>query len=185
MPDANAQVKGMSYLSYVTPLQRDRGALWAAVEAKLSPASRQFFSEPIFANNWYPRVHMHELLRAFKQSTNGDANELRELGGMAARYQVHLVYRMFLKFATPAMVFNRASSVWSRQSTIGQFFVVEEAEDHLIGELDDPDLPDGLIELMAGWADTIIAMLGRTPFKTTYQQLSSRRWRFRVSWVSR
>ena len=75
--------------------------------------------------------------------------------------------------------------MWSRQSNVGRFVVVEEADDHLIGELEDPNLPVGIPDLIAGWSDTIIAMLGRTPFPTTYEQVGPRRWRFKVSWVTR
>ncbi len=185
MNAGQAQVKGYTYLSYVTPLKRERSALWARVEGKLPEESRAFFASPIFANNWYPRSHLHALMQAFHDAANGDVNEVRELGAMAARFQLHMIYRLFLKFATPAMVFNRAASVWSRQSTVGRFEVVENAEDHLIGELEDPDLPIGIPDLMAGWSDTIIAMLGRTPFPTSYEQITPRRWRFKVSWVTR
>lgn len=180
-----AQVKGYTLLSYVTPLQRDRGALWNRVEKQLPDASRAFFAQPIFANHWYSRAHLHALMRAYCEATGHDARELRELGAMAARYQLHVIYRLFLKFATPAMVFGRATSVWSRQSNVGRFSVVEHADSHLIGELEDPDLPVGIPDLIAGWSDTIIAMLGRTPLPTTYEQLGAGRWRFRVSWLKR
>jgi hypothetical protein len=180
-----AQVKGYTLLSYVTPLQRDRSALWKQVEEHLSADGKEFYSQPIFANSWYPRAHLHDLMKAFSDAVRGESKELRELGAMAARFQVHVIYRMFLKFATPALVFNRASSVWSRQSTLGRFSVVEEADDYLIGELEDPDLPAGIPELMCGWSDTIIAMLGRTPYPTTCTKVSPQRYRFKVSWVRR
>lgn len=185
MAAGDPQVKGYTYLSYVTPLKRERSALWSRVEDNLPNDSREFFAGSIFANNWYTRRHLHALMRAFQEAVHGDVNEVRELGAMAARFQLHMIYRLFLKFATPAMVFNRATSVWSRQSNVGRFVVVEEADDHLIGELEDPDLPAGIPDLIAGWSDTIIAMLGRTPFPTTYEKLTPRRWRFRVSWVTR
>ncbi len=181
----DAQVKGYTFLSYTTPLKRERSALWHRVEEELPSDSREFFAGAIFANNWYSRKHLHALMQAFQQAVHGDVNEVRELGAMAARFQLHMIYRLFLKFATPAMVFNRAASVWSRQSSEGRFEVVEEASDHLIGELDDPELPVGIPDLIAGWSDTIIAMLGRTPFPTTYEQVGPRRWRFKVSWVTR
>jgi hypothetical protein len=181
----DAQVKGYTYLSYVTPLKRERSALWSRVEEHLPDDSREFFAGSIFANNWYTRKHLHALMQAFQAAVHGDVNEVRELGAMAARVQLHMIYRLFLKFATPALVFNRATSVWSRQSNVGRFVVVEEADDHLIGELEDPDLPVGIPDLIAGWSDTIIAMLGRTPFPTSYEKVTPIRWRFKVSWVTR
>lgn len=186
MVDDRGQVKGYSLLSYVVPLREEKSELWDRIEQRLDPASREFFRGQLYANHWYPRTHLHELLRAFAEAVGPSAvEELRQLGGMAARYQLHVIYRMFLKLATPALVFNRASSVWSRQSTLGSFKVLEEHPDHLIGELHDPDLPRGTPDLMAGWSDTIIALLGRTPYRTTWEKTSPTRWRFRVSWVKR
>jgi hypothetical protein len=183
-PVHEGQVKGYALLSYLTPLKREKSALWADIERQLEPSSGEFFQTPIFANNWYDRRHLHALMDAFHECTRGSARELRELGAMSARYQLHVIYRVFLKFATPAMVFGRAASVWSRQTTIGSFQVIESRPDHLVGELEDPDLPIGIPELISGWSDTIIAMLGRTPYPTTWEQVAPRRWRFRVSWVS-
>ena len=183
MPDA--QVKGYTLLSYVTPLRREKSALWDRIETQMKPEDREFFQGTIFANNWYPRQRLHALMNAFRDATAGRNEDVRELGSMAARYQLHVIYRLFLKFATPAMVFGRASSVWTRQSTVGSFRVVESHDDHLVGELEDPDLPAGIPELMAGWSDTIIAMLGKTPYPTSWERVAPRRWRFRVSWVSR
>jgi hypothetical protein len=170
----------------VIPLREERSELWSRIEQRLDPSTRSFFAGQLYANHWYPRTHLHELMQAFTEAVGKNPeDELRALGGMAARYQLHVIYRMFLKLATPAMVFNRASSVWSRQTTVGSFTVLEEHPDHLIGELCDPDLPKGLPDLIAGWADTIIAMLGRTPYRTTWEKTSPVRWRFKVSWVKR
>lgn len=180
-----ALVKGYTLLSYVSPLQREKSALWAKIESELDGDGKRFFAEPIFASTWYDRKHLHQLMQAFGRAVRGDTAELRDLGAMAARYQVHVIYRVFLKFATPAMVFRRAASVWSRQTNVGSFTVVEEGDDHLVGELVDPDLPLGIPELMAGWSDTIIMMLGRSPYPTTWEQVAKDRWRFRVSWVAR
>jgi hypothetical protein len=177
--------KGYSLLSYVTPLQRDKSALWGEVEELLPAEARDFFRGTVYANDWYPRSYFHALMEAFHAAVHDDAAEVRELGAMGARFQVHVIYRLFLKFATPAMVFRRAASVWSRQSTVGSFAVVDETDDYLLGQLDDPDLPMGLAELMCGWSDTMIALLGRTPYPTTWEKAGPQRWRFRVSWLGR
>ena len=183
--DDDGMTKGYTLLSYAEPLKRDRSDLWRRMEDHFSDDARTFYRGTIFANNWYPRLRTHELLNAFDAAVNGSEEEFRELGAMAARYQVHVIYRLFLKFATPAFVFRRASSLWDRQSTIGSFKVIEDTDDYLVGELDDPNLPVGVPPLIAGWSDTIVAMLGRTPFPTTYERVGLRRWRFKVSWIAR
>lgn len=178
----DAQVKGYSLLSYVDPLKREKPALWAQIERHLDEESTRFFAEPIYAGTWYPRRHLHRLMRAFGDATRGDRVQLRVLGGLAAHYQVNAIYRMFLKFATPAMVFKRASSLWSRQSTEGSFEVAEEGRNHLIGELVDPDLPLGVPDVMAGWSDAIIEMFRYSPEPTTWDKVGPSRWRFVVRW---
>lgn len=179
------EVKGYTLLSYVTPIQRDRSELWRRIEGALPEDAREFFRGEIYASSWYPRRHLHALMQAFCSVVNGSEEELRELGSMAARYQIHVIYRVFLKFATPALVFNRSASVWSRQTTVGTFTVLEEHGDHLIGVLEDPDLPPGIPQLISGWSETIIAMLGRTPYRTSWEQVGPTRWRFRVGWIKR
>lgn len=181
----SGEVKGYALLSYVAPLQREKSELWRRVEEAMPDDARAFFQSEVYASSWYPRRHLHQLMSAFCTAVDGSEDELRELGSMAARYQIHVIYRVFLKFATPALVFNRAASVWSRQTTVGSFTVVEEHDDHLIGELDDPDLPTGVPTLISGWSDTIIAMLGRTPYRTSAERVSPTRWRFRVGWLKR
>lgn len=179
------EVKGYVLLSYVAPLKRDKGALWGKVETALDDDARRFFAGEIYANSWYPRRYLHAFMRAYTKTVDNRNEDLRELGSMAARYQLHVIYRIFLKFATPAMVFGRATSLWSRQTTHGSFRVVEEHPGHLIGELEDPDLPVGIPELIAGWSDTIIALLGKTPYPTSWERVSPTRWRFKVSWITR
>lgn len=183
--DQTPEVKGYVLLSYTIPLKRERGAFWQRVEGHMSPEEREFFAGEIYANSWYSRRHLHAFMQAFSDASNGSVDELRDLGGMAARYQLHVIYRIFLKFVTPAQVFGRATSLWSRQTTLGSFRVVEEHPDHLIGELEDPDLPVGVPDLISGWSDTIIAMLGRTPYRTSWERVSPSRWRFRVGWINR
>jgi hypothetical protein len=179
------EVKGYVLLSYTVPIKRERSAFWQSIERHMSDEERAFFAGEIYANSWYPRRHLHAFMEAFRDASNGSVDELRDLGGMAARYQIHVIYRIFLKFVTPAQVFGRAASLWSRQTTLGTFRVVEEHDDYLIGELDDPELPVGIPELIAGWSDTIIAMLGRTPYRTTVERVGPTRWRFRVGWIRR
>jgi len=177
-----SRVKGYTLLSYVAPLRDGKPELWNRVEQRLSHESRDFFTGDVYAGTWYPRTLLHDFMRAYCSATGNRPEDLRELGSMAAHYQLSVIYRIFLKFATPAMVFNRAASVWSRQSTQGTFRVVEEHDDHLVGELEDTDLPTGIPELIAGWSDAIIRMLGRTPRPTTWERVGPSRYRFEVSW---
>lgn len=183
MSDDRALVKGYAYLSYVEPLVGDREELWSRIVANLPAESRAFFAQEIFADQWYPRTHLHALMDAMDRATGGNEREFRELGAMAARFQLGAIYRVFLSFMSPAMVFRRAGSIWRRQSTAGEFRVVEDGDFFLVGELDDRDLPSRIPLVMAGWTDTIVTMLGRTPYPTQPEAIGRGKWRFHVRWI--
>src|SRR4051794_1230447 len=106
-----ALIKGYAYLSYLEPLRKERGSLWSTMLVRMAPDARAFFESEIFADQWYPRAHLHSLLDALDRVTAGDDREFRELGAMAARFQLGAIYRVFLTFMTPAIVFRRAGSI--------------------------------------------------------------------------
>lgn len=179
-----SEVKGYALLSYLSAMQ-SQPRVWGAVLdalARASPESRRFFDEPIFANQWYPRLHLHALLDAFDRAVGGAEAEFRKLGERAADFQIHRIYRVFLGFATPALVFRRAGSILQRQSTSGDFRVLEEGDAHLVGELHDPAVPPRLPLVIAGWSDRVVHMLRRRPKPTTVTQVEPGRYRFLVSW---
>jgi hypothetical protein len=176
-----AQVRGHAYLSYVTPL-KEHADVWQRVAPGMPADLRRFLDGELFANQWYPRAHLHGLLDAIERAYPGDLRIFRELGGWSARHQIGTVYRAFLAFASPAIVFRRAESVWSRQTTVGTFRVVEDADDHLIGELTDPGVPRRLPQIVGGWSDDVIRMLRRVPVPTSVSSPAPGRWRFVVRW---
>lgn len=180
--DDDAQVKGHAYLSYIVPL-RERPLLWARAIELMPAADCAFFEGEIFANQWYPRAHLHALLDALERAKPGDVQVFRDVGAWSARHQIGTVYRAFLAFASPALVFRRAESVLGRQTTRGTFRVIEDAEDHLVGELVDPHLPRRMPHVIAGWSDEVIRMLRRTPVPTAVTATAPGRWRFLVSWA--
>ena len=186
MRDADtSKVKGYAYLSYVEPL-RARPATWEAIRASLPPGDRAFFDGDLISNHWYPRAHLHGLLDSVEgAATSRVTAELRDLGAAAARHQIGAIYRAFLAFASPALVFRRAESVWSRQSTGGAFRVVEDGEQRLVGELDDASAPRQIPTVMAGWSDEVIRLLRRAPNPTRVTTPAPGRWRFEVSWRDR
>lgn len=183
--DDRAMVKGFALLSYLEAL-RARPTLSGRVMRELEarrPASRGFFAGPIYANQWYPRSEMHALFDAMTAVVGDGDDEFRGLGARAAEFQIGRIYRVFLAFATPAQVFQRAESIWEKQSTAGRFRVVDAADDHLVGELDDPTAPPRLPLVIAGWSDRVVMMLRRRPTPTTVTDLGAGRHRFLVSWT--
>lgn len=180
-----AMVKGYALLSYLEALRARptlAGRVMRALEAR-RPASHAFFAGEVYANQWYPRAEMHALFEALAEVVGDGDEEFRGLGARAAEYQIGRIYRVFLAFATPAMVFERAESIWSKQSSAGRFRVVLAADDHLVGELDDPTAPPKLPLVMAGWSDRVVRMLRRHPTPTVVTSLGDGRHRFHVAWT--
>lgn len=178
-------VKGFALLSYLDALKARptlAGRVMRELEAR-RPASHRFFGGEIYANQWYPRSEMHSLFDALGAVTGDSDEEFRGLGARSAEFQIGRIYRVFLAFATPALVFQRAGSIWDKQSTVGQFRVVHAADDHLVGELDDPTAPPKLPVVMAGWSDRVVMMLRKRPTPTEVTSLGAGRHRFRVSWT--
>ncbi len=182
--DDTSEAKGYAFLSYVTSM-REKPALWASVRSELSkkgPDALAFFDSEIYANQWYPRAHLHALLHALDEVSHGDEAVFRELGAASAEYQIGTIYRAFLAFLTPALVFRRAGSIWRRQSTAGSFSVVADEPDHLVGLLDDPTTPVQLPKVMAGWSDRVIIMLHKRPIPTKVTAAGRGKFEFLVSW---
>jgi hypothetical protein len=183
-PD-RGMVKGFALLSYVEAL-RARPTLAGRVMRELAaraPASRAFFDGEVYANQWYPRAEMHALFDAMVAVVGDGDEEFRGLGGRAAEFQIGRIYRVFLAFATPALVFQRAESIWDKQTTAGRFRVLVSADDHLVGELDDPTAPTKLPQVMAGWSDRVVMMLRKRPTPTVVTDLGAGRHRFDVAWT--
>lgn len=180
-PDT-AEVKGYALLSYLHALQT-QPRTWSSMLDAMSPEDRQFFEDPVFASQWYPRRHLHALLDALDVVSLGAESEFRRVGERAADFQIHRIHRVFLSFATPALVFRRAGVILSRQSTAGEFRVLEEGDLRLVGELLDADVPPRLPLVIAGWSDRVVQMLRRRPNPTEVSQLAPGRYRFLVSWT--
>jgi hypothetical protein len=179
-----AMVKGFALLSYLHALRARptlAGRVMRELEAR-APESHGFFASEVYANQWYPRAEMHALFDAMTAVVGDGDDEFRGLGARAAEYQIGRIYRVFLAFATPALVFQRAESIWEKQSTAGRFRVVHSADDHLVGELDDATAPTKLPLVMAGWSDRVVMMLRRRPSPTVVTALGAGRYRFRVAW---
>jgi hypothetical protein len=178
-------MKGYALLSYLSALD-GRPALQGRVLSALqrdAPETHGLVLGQVFAHEWYPRAHLHAFLGAVAGASANPEEDLRALGARAAEFQIGRIYRVFVAFASPAMVFQRAGSIWSRQSSAGTFTVLEDHPDHLIGELNDPKVPPQLPVVMAGWSDRVVSMLRRRPLRTEISAVDPGRWRFRVAWA--
>lgn len=174
--------RGHAYLSYVEPLAEERPALWRALVAGLPPASAAFVREPIFADQWYPRLHLHGIVDRFDRLSGGDDRELRELGAMGARFQLGAIYRALLA-SSPSLVLRRAGAIWRRQSSAGELRLLDADDAGARLELADPELPPRMPIVLAGWTEAVVRLLGGTPYPTSVEPAGPGAWHLGVRWL--
>lgn len=183
-PDG-AAFRGHAYLSLVEPLTEDRPALFRAALARVPAETAMLLTGPLLADQWYPRRHLHALLGELAAVAGDDAPVvLREAGAMAARFQLGAIYRVLLSATSPRFVFRRMGSIWRRQSTAGEVRVEAETEALATFVLEDPACPPELPQVLAGWTETVVRLVGRTPRATKVEDLGPGAWRFTVAWVT-
>lgn len=116
---------------------------WRAVLDRLPADDRQAFSA-ILPITWYPHEADARLLRAIDDVLgDGDKKLLVELGRFEAEQDLRRIHRMFLRFANPAYVLEKAAHYWSRFHNTGRW-TVERKENSASGTLFDWNPPDEL-----------------------------------------
>jgi len=116
---------------------------WQAVLDRLPAGDRETF-KAILPITWYPHEVDVRLFGAMVEVLgNGDRQVLVDLGHFEAEQDLRRIHRMFLRFANPAYVLEKASDYWSRFHNTGRW-IVERKENGASGTLLDFDPPDEL-----------------------------------------
>ena len=116
---------------------------WQAVLERLPEDDRETF-KAILPITWYPHEADVRLFGAIVEVLgHGDRQVLIDLGHFEAEQDLRGIHRMFLRFANPAYVLEKASDYWSRFHNTGRW-TVERKENGASGTLFDFDPPDEL-----------------------------------------
>jgi hypothetical protein len=126
------------------------GALgWQAVLDRLPEDDRKTFSA-MLPITWYPHEADVRLFQAIVDvHGKGDKQLLLELGRFEAEHDLRRIHRMFMRFADPAYVLEKASDYWSRFHNTGRW-TVDRTENGASGTLFEWDPPHELHCLYLG-----------------------------------
>jgi len=108
-------VKAHSFNRQVEVLRRRVGAArFAELEAALSPESRALIAKPPLGLGWLPVHRSTELLeKALLVLFKGDLAEMFEMGREQFKGDMSTLYRVFMRFASPHTLADRASAIFS------------------------------------------------------------------------
>jgi hypothetical protein len=86
---------------------------FATVVGKLQPETAAMIKTPPLSVQWIPSERYADLVSsALAHGFGGDEERLVEMGRRAFLHDLKTVYRVFIKFMSPAFVVTRASKLW-------------------------------------------------------------------------
>jgi hypothetical protein len=123
-PPTVALAKGTIFLNARAFVTHRFGAeAWGALVASLPSPAREALAE-IVAMGWYDASLQPAVYRAMQARLGrGEPAVLRDLARFAADEDLHGIYRMFLRFASPGYVLEKGMAYWSRFQSTGEWTV--------------------------------------------------------------
>jgi hypothetical protein len=143
-------VKGLIYArTHMYFTEHVEGGPAAVVEHLPSEALRTFFQQTFVASTWYDALPMAPLIQAEAKACGQPVKDyLAQRAGWQAEQDIHTVYRLLLKLASPAMVAARLPTLISRVIDFGAPTILERLERQL--RLVVRGMPDVLGEWYSG-----------------------------------
>jgi hypothetical protein len=149
-------VKGLIYArTHMYFTEHVEGGPAAVLPHLPSDTLRDFFQQTFVAATWYDALPMAPLIRAEARACALPVKEyLARRAGWQAEQDIHTVYRLLLKLASPSMVASRLATLVSRVIDFGEPAVVERGDRRL--RLVVRGMPDVLTE----WYDNAMTVYG-------------------------
>ena len=141
---------------------------------------------------WYPIGLWNRAWRAYAGWTRGDIpTEIAALATRIADADLHTVFKLTLKLASPAQIVRRADWLWSRYVDVGTVTIDEDAPSHFRARLEVPTgEEEGPIEPLCAygvpsWMRHALTLSGAT--KATVEHVRcrftfSRYCEYRIAW---
>ncbi|GEM_PF-2050790 len=120
-----ARVKGQGIVSVRSFVEESFGTDgWAELLLRISPNDRDELAS-VLPIGWYP-LSLHTRLIHALDIVHGydDLSLIVQLGRFKAERDLSTIQRMFMRFATPALMFDKTADYWRRFHDTGQWKVV-------------------------------------------------------------
>jgi hypothetical protein len=183
------RTKGTSLAAIVRFVRQNWGAEGLARLAAASQATEvlELIDGKVLAGSWYPFAYFTELLdNASALFSGGVEGFARREGASCADYDLRGVYRVFVRFTSPAFVIERSGKVWRQYYDSGDLVVLETDDARVIYELRDFGSPHrGHCGTVLGWSERAAELSGATAVRGTHaicRARGDRRCVFQIDW---
>jgi hypothetical protein len=125
-----AEIKGTVLLDSIAAIKARAGeAELSSIVQHLSPESKSIFEKVIYVSEWYPLDAWVEFLEVdIRETAGGDRDILTRRSEKVIEAQLRGVYKIFVKFGSPAFVITRIAAVHSTYFKGIQ--IIPEVEEH-------------------------------------------------------
>jgi hypothetical protein len=121
------RVKGQGIVSVRAFVEERFGVQgWEELTERLSPADREELAS-VLPIGWYPLALHTRLIHAL-DAVHGysDLSLIVQLGRFKAERDLSTIHRFFMRFATPALMFDKTADYWRRFHDTGEWKVVRD-----------------------------------------------------------
>jgi hypothetical protein len=108
-----ARIKGTVLIDTIAAIKQRAGeAEFAKIVAHLGAEARDIFAATVQPSTWYPLDAFVEFLEVdIRETANGDREVLAKRAEQVIESQLRGVYKVFVKFGSPAFVITRIAAV--------------------------------------------------------------------------
>jgi hypothetical protein len=157
-----AQFKGSIFESTRVFTEKEFGSnATARVLAELSPADQTALAG-VSVLGWYPVepvLHYHHALD--RLYGNGDLSACYRAGRFSAGWAFNNVLKFMLRFTTPMVLIERATSVWERYHDSGRWEVETQGKQRFVGKLHEFQVHDpAFCARLRGWVHGAVELTG-------------------------
>jgi hypothetical protein len=190
LPTPGVRTKGTG----VNAVSRFVSANWGAEGLKRLAAAMpsleaaEMVRTGVLVGSWYPFAHLVSLLEQGEALFGeGSGTFAKRMGASCADFDLRGVYRIFIRFAAPGYLIERASKVWRQYYDSGELAVIEaDPARRVVFELSGFATPHrGHCDTVLGWTERAFELSGVQNVRGEHPSCRARgdcRCLFRVEW---
>jgi hypothetical protein len=154
--------KGVGFIN-VSMFARERFGErgYAEVLSSLSDEDREALAS-VISVGWYDLALYARLIRALDRVRGkDDLSLLSDLGRYEAEHDFTTIHRVFLRFANPDYVVEKAFELWRRFHDTGTWIIVRESERRMLGTLEEWGVVDeALCKELTAYLQRLLELTG-------------------------